>query len=211
MKILLLEDDHLLGESLTEYLDAEGFEVEWVQDGEAVFDRTFDARYDLYVLDINVPHINGLEVLRQLREADDSTPAIYISALSDVETITEGFDAGAVDYMKKPFDPEELVVRIRHRFGQTQSGEIVYGTLRFDPETGIVHLPDETIHLGEVQKNIFVLLLERQGEIVRADAMFDLMREPNYNSLRVTISKLKKRLGVSIRNVRGEGYMLEKL
>jgi DNA-binding response OmpR family regulator len=176
-----------------------------------VFDRTFDERYDLYVLDINVPQINGLEVLRQLRAADDTTPAIYISALSDIETITEGFDAGAVDYMKKPFDPEELVVRIRHRFGHTQQGEIVYGALQFDPATGIVHLADDTIHLGEVQKNIFAMLLERQGEIVRAEEMFERMREPNYNSLRVTISKLKKRLGIEIRNVRGEGYMLEKL
>jgi len=210
MKILLLEDDSLLGESLQEYLEIEDFDVDWAQDGNAVLDWTFEGRYDLYVFDINVPEINGLELLRELREAGDTTPAIYISALSDIESITHGFEAGAVDYLKKPFDPEELVVRIRHRFA-ARSDEQTYGNLRYDPVTGIVITPEESIHLGEVQKQIFTLLLERQGEVVRPDELFETMREPNYNALRVTISKMKKRLGIDIQNVRGEGYRLEKV
>ncbi len=211
MKILLLEDDMLLGESLEEYLELDGLEVEWVQDGEQVLDRTFETRYDLYVLDINVPEINGLELLRQLREADDTTPAIYISALSDIESIAEGFEAGAVDYLKKPFDPEELALRIRHRFLAPRGSTITYGTLRFDPATGLVETGDETIHLGEVQKRIFARLLERPGEIVTAEALFEYLREPSYNALRVMLSKMKKRLGIEIRNIRGEGYVLEKI
>ena len=211
MKILLLEDDRLLGESLMEYLELDGFEVEWVQDGEQVLDRTFDTRYDLYVLDINVPEINGLELLRQLREAEDTTPAIYISALSDIESITEGFEAGAVDYLKKPFDPEELALRIRHRFAPSKDGTIGYGALRFDPVTGLVETREETIHLGEVQKRIFARLLERPGEIVTVEALMEYLREPSHNALRVTLSKLKKRLGIEIRNIRGEGYLLEKI
>jgi DNA-binding response OmpR family regulator len=210
MKILLLEDDVLLGESLQEYLEMEDLEVDWAQDGNAVLDLTFEGRYDLYVLDINVPEINGLELLRELREAGDQTPAIYISALSDIESITEGFEAGAVDYLKKPFDPEELVVRIRHRFVRSDDVQH-YGDLTFDPATGIVTTPDESIHLGEVQKEMFGLLLARAGEVVRPDELFELMREPNYNSLRVTISKMKKRLGIDIQNVRGEGYRLAKV
>jgi len=210
MKILLLEDDMLLGESLKEYLELEDLEVDWAQGGNAVLDLTFEGRYDLYVLDINVPEINGLDLLRELREAGDMTPAIYISALSDIESITEGFEAGAVDYLKKPFDPEELVVRIRHRFA-ARSDVQGYGELTFDPATGIVTTPDESIHLGEVQKQIFALLLERQGSVVRPDELFETMREPNYNALRVTISKMKKRLGIEIQNVRGEGYRLEKV
>lgn len=211
MKILLLEDDMLLGESLEEYLELDGLEVEWVQDGEQVLDRTFDTRYDLYVLDINVPEINGLDLLRELREAGDQTPAIYISALSDIESIAEGFEAGAVDYLKKPFDPEELALRIRHRFLAPQESTIVYGALRFDPATGLVETGDETIHLGEVQKRIFTRLLERPGEIVTAEALFEYLREPSYNALRVMLSKMKKRLGIEIRNIRGEGYLLEKI
>ncbi len=210
MKILLLEDDRLLGESLKEYLELEELEVDWAQGGNAVLDLTFDGQYDLYVFDINVPEINGLELLRELRESGDMTPAIYISALSDIESITDGFEAGAVDYVKKPFDPEELVVRIRHRFA-ARSDVQHYEHLTFDPMTGIVTTPEESIHLGEVQKRIFTLLLRRQGEVVRPDELFEAMREPNYNALRVTISKMKKRLGIEIQNVRGEGYRLAKV
>jgi len=201
----------LLGESLEEYLELDGLEIDWVQDGEQVLEKTFDTRYDLYVLDINVPEINGLDLLRELREAGDQTPAIYISALSDIESIAEGFEAGAVDYLKKPFDPEELALRIRHRFRAPQSSMITYGTLRFDPATGLVETGDETIHLGEVQKRIFARLLERPGEIVTAEALFEYLREPSYNALRVMLSKMKKRLGIEIRNIRGEGYLLEKI
>jgi len=210
MKILLLEDDRLLGESLMEYLDLDGFEVEWVQDGAQVLDRTFEERYDFYVFDINVPEINGLDLLQELRDADDATPTIYISALVDIESISEGFEAGAVDYLKKPFDPEELALRIRHRLASKEKSSM-YGEWEFDPQTGMVIRGDEAIHLGEVQKEIFALLLSRVGEVVRADELFEFMREPSYNALRVTISKMKKRLGIEIRNVRGEGYLLEKL
>ena len=210
MKILLLEDDPLLGESLKEYLELDDLEIDWAQDGEEVLDLTFEGRYDLYVLDINVPEINGLDLLRELREAGDQTPAIYISALSDIESITEGFEAGAVDYLKKPFDPEELALRIRHRFAG-QEGETTYSELTFDPRTGMVRTPEETFHLGEVQKQIFAHLLRNQGEVVASETLFEYMREPSFNALRATISKMKKRLGVEIRNIRGEGYVLEKL
>ncbi len=210
MKILLLEDDMLLGESLKEYLELDEFEVVWAKDGEEVLDLTFETQYDLYVLDINVPQINGLDLLRELREAGDETPAIYISALSDIESISEGFEVGAVDYIKKPFDPEELSLRIRHRFADKKDSA-VYGDMSFDPQTGVVRKGDEIIHLGEVQKQIFALLLEREGQVVPIGTLFECMREPNHNALRVTISKLKKRLGIEISNIRGEGYMIEKL
>jgi len=210
MKILLLEDDILLGESLKEYLELDGFDVEWAKDGEEVLELTFEKRFDLYVLDINVPQINGLELLRELREAGDETPAIYISALVDIESIGSGFEAGAVDYIKKPFDPEELSLRIRHRFADKKE-PAHYKDMSFDPQTGVVRKDGETIHLGEVQKLIFALLLEKEGQVVSIDRLFDCMREPNHNALRVTISKMKKRLEIDIVNIRGEGYMLEKI
>ncbi|WP_292654329.1 response regulator transcription factor, partial [Nitratifractor sp.] len=170
MKILLLEDDTVLGESLQEFLEMEGFDVERVTRGEEVFDRTFDTSYDLYILDINVPDINGLEVLKELYEAGDQTPAIYISALTDIRTITQGFDLGAIDYLKKPFDPEELLLRIRRHFQQTSDSAtrvLRYGNLRFEPESGKVQMEDgESFYLGEVQGRIFQTLLEREGQLV---------------------------------------------
>jgi DNA-binding response OmpR family regulator len=210
MKILLLEDDPLLGESLKEYLELDDLTIDWAQDGNEVLDWTFENRYDLYILDINVPEINGLDLLKELRESGDETPAIYISALSDIDSISAGFDAGAVDYLKKPFDPEELALRIRHRFG-AQEALTRYGDLTFDPKTGMVETADETIHLGDVQQKIFAHLLQKQGELVSSETLFDYMREPSFNALRATISKMKKRLGIEIRNIRGEGYLLEKI
>ena len=211
MKILLLEDDAILAESLQEYLESEGYEVTAVGRGEEVYDRTFDERYDLYILDINVPDINGFEVLRALKEAEDETPAIYISALTDIASITKGFDLGAVDYLKKPFDPEELLLRIRHRIGRAEKREVTE-KFRFDPQSGRIDLPGgEHFYLGEVQAKILDLLIRHQGNVVATQDLLDQLDRPSANALRVTIAKLKKRLGIDIENVRGQGYLLEAL
>ena len=209
MKILLLEDDALLAESLQEYLEMENYSVDRVGRGEEVFERTFETKYDLYILDINVPDLNGLEVLRALKEAEDRTPAIYISALTDIESIAKGFDLGAIDYLKKPFDPEELLLRIRRHFASKREELLQYGELSFDPESGRVEKKGESFHLGEVQKRIFTLLLERRGQLVQSGELLELLERPNPNALRVTMTKLKKRLGIEITNVRGQGYLLE--
>ena len=211
MKILLLEDDAILAESLQEYLEAEGYDVVTAGYGEEVYEKTFDQEYDLYIFDINVPDINGFEVLKALKEADDHTPTIYISAMTDIASITKGFDLGAVDYIKKPFDPEELLLRIRHRIGEGIGRDLQQG-LRFDPSSGRVDLPDgEHFFLGEVQAKILDLLLRHQGQVVPTETLLDQLDRPSGNALRVTIAKLKKRLGIEIENVRGQGYLLEKV
>ncbi len=210
MKILLLEDDALLAESLKEYLEMEGYIVDSVQSGEEVFDRTFDEKYDLYVLDINVPDINGLEVLSALKDADDPTPAIYISAMRDVDSISKGFQAGAVDYIKKPFDPEELLVRIEHHLSPKEE-TINYCGLLYYPKNGKVIKEEKTFYLSEIQKNIFDRLLLSMGDIVPSDELMDFLDRPSPNALRVTMTKLKKKLDIDIKNIRGQGYTLEAL
>lgn len=210
MKILLLEDDAVLAESLKEYLELEGYEVESVGSGEEVFDRTFEQRYDLYILDINVPDINGLEVLKALKEADDSTPAIYISAMTDVQSITRGFEVGAVDYLKKPFDPEELLVRLQHHL-RAREETIRYKNLLYFPKNGKVKLHGECFYLSEIQKNIFDRLLQSRGDIVSSEELMAFMERPSPNALRVTMTKLKKKLDIDIKNVRSQGYTIEAL
>ena len=210
MKILLLEDDAVLAESLAEYLEMEGYSVESVVSGEEVFERTFETRYDLYILDINVPDINGLEVLKALKEADDETPAIYISAMTDIEHITKGFEAGAVDYMKKPFDPEELLIRVQHHL-RAKEETITYGTLTYFPKNGKVEQGNSTFYLSEIQKKIFDRLILSIGDIVSSDELMEYMERPSPNALRVTMTKLKKKLGIEIKNIRSQGYTLEAL
>jgi len=215
MKILLMEDDAILAESLQEYLEAEGYEVDVASRGEEVYDETFENSYDLYIFDINVPDINGFEVLQALKEAEDETPTIYISAMTDIDSITRGFDLGAVDYLKKPFDPEELLLRIRHRLnGNTDKKEgINLGKgVYFDPHSGRIEKKNgEHFFLGEVQSNLLELLASRRGDVVGTADLLDQLDRPSHNALRVAIAKLKKRLGIPIENVRGQGYLLENL
>lgn len=210
MKILLLEDDHILCESLTEYLELEGFIVDKAYRGEEVFDLTFENKYDLYILDINVPDINGFDVLKALKESGDETPAIYVTALTDVSSISKGFSIGAEDYIKKPFDPEELVIRIKSRY-LTKDKTISYKDLLYDPSARLLQKNGKTLGLGEIQLNLFHTLIMRIDKIVDHFELMDLLEQPSANALRVNLAKLKNKLGIEIKNIRGQGYMIEKI
>ena len=110
--ILLVEDDLILGESLQELLEDEGFRVVWVKDGSEAIDESYENQYDIYIFDVDIPFINGFELLNQLREAKDETPCIFLTAKVDIGSLSCGFNMGADDYIKKPFDMDELIVRI---------------------------------------------------------------------------------------------------
>jgi DNA-binding response OmpR family regulator len=210
MKILLLEDDKILCSSLKEFLELEGYSVDAAFRGEEVFDLTFEQHYDLYILDVNVPEINGFDILHALREAGDETPAIYITALTDINSISKGFSAGAEDYIKKPFDPEELVLRIKSRFQQREK-VIHYGDITYDPASKSIRKGSQTITLGEVQQNIFHTLIQHQNKVVESYTLMDFLEQPSANALRVNLAKLKNKLGIEIKNIRGQGYMIENI
>jgi DNA-binding response OmpR family regulator len=210
MKILLLEDDKILCDSLREYLEGEGYSVDVAHRGTEVFDLTFSNTYDLYILDINVPDTNGFDVLSSLKEAGDETPAIYITALTDINSISKGFRIGAEDYVKKPFDPEELVIRIKSKYEKPDTF-ISLGDLSYDPVNRVLYKGSEVVALGEVQHNIFHTLITNQNKIVDSFTLMDLLEQPNANALRVNLAKLKSKLGIEIKNIRGQGYMIENL
>jgi len=210
MKILLLEDDKILCDSLKDFLELEGYCVDTAHRGPEVFDLTFNKQYDLYILDVNVPDIDGFDVLSELKEAGDETPAIYITALTDINSISRGFKIGAEDYIKKPFDPEELIVRIKSKYRQEDT-LLYHKHIAYDPVNRTVKKDSEIISLGEVQLNIFHLLVTQQNKVVDSFVLMDLLEQPNANALRVNIAKLKSKLGIEIRNIRGQGYILENL
>jgi len=210
MKILLLEDDKILCASLKDFLELEGYSVDTAHRGPEVFDLTFDNNYDLYILDVNVPDINGFDVLNSLKEAGDETPAIYITALTDINSISRGFEIGAEDYIKKPFDPEELIVRIKSKYRQ-EDPVIYYNNISYDPVKKTVKKDAEIISLGEVQLNIFHMLITQQNKVVDSFTLMDFLEQPNANALRVNIAKLKNKLDIEIRNIRGQGYMIENI
>ena len=211
MKILLLEDDQILCASLQEFLELEGYTVDVAHRGLEVFDLTFEKEYDLYILDVNVPDVDGFDVLSSLKEAGDTTPAIYITALTDINSIAKGFEIGADDYIKKPFDPEELVIRIKRKYQQEKEVLLYLNDIVYNPSSKVLQKSGVTIGLGDVQQNIFHTLMVEQNKIVNSYTLLDFLEQPSANALRVNLAKLKNKLDINIKNIRGQGYMIENL
>ena len=209
-RILLLEDDPVLGESLQELLTRNGYETLWVTDGETAADTVYEQRFDLYLLDINVPLLNGFDLLGALREAEDRTPAIFISALRDIASMTKGFACGAEDYLKKPFDIDELLLRIKART-RSLGGILRYGALTYDPADGSVTREGKPVDLGEIRQEVFRLLVTNIGKTIDKTQLYELLEHPSDQALRFHMSRLKHQLGIEITNVRGVGYRLEAL
>ena len=209
MKILLLEDDTILAESLQEFLELEGFCVDVANSAQEVYDLTYENSYDLYIFDINLPKDSGFEVLKNLQNANDTTPTIFISALVDIVSISKGFDLGASDYIKKAFDPMELVIRIKRNY---QKEELLkYKDITYNPQTKEIVKDGKSVVLGSIQLEIFDKLIKNINVPVDSFELLELLENPNGNALRVTISKLKSKLNLNIKNIRGRGYKLEEV
>ncbi|MDK9692840.1 MAG: response regulator transcription factor [Sulfurimonas sp.] len=209
INILLLEDDLVLGETLHEMLSEGGYRCTWVMNGEAAADAAYDNRYDLYIFDINVPILNGFDLVESLRNAEDNTPAIFISAMTDIVAITKGFLVGADDYLKKPFYPQELLLRIEARFSR-KSQLIKYGDITYNPISKEVTKQGHALSLGEVQLPFLALFITNIGRTLSKESLFELMEHPSDNALRFAINKLKHTTGWDIQNIRGVGYRIEK-
>ncbi|NPA87354.1 response regulator transcription factor [Caminibacter pacificus] len=208
MKILLLEDDFTLADTLKEVLESEGFEVDIANNAQEAYEKTYNEKYDLYIFDINLPDENGIEVLKNLRDADDETPTIYITALTDLNTMSKAFDAGADDFIKKPFEPEELLIRLKAKL-KPHHDIIKINDIEYDPQTKEVKKNGKIISLGFVLKDIFHELITNKNKVVPKDRLLELTNAHSDATLRVNITKLKNKLGIDIKNIRGEGYTIE--
>ncbi|NCO02350.1 MAG: response regulator transcription factor [Epsilonproteobacteria bacterium] len=207
-KILLLEDDTLLLQTLQELLESEGYAVTSVACGNDAIDASYEDSFDLYVFDINVPDMNGLELLESLRNADDNTPAIFISALIDLQSISKAFEIGAEDYLKKPFFPEELLLRVNAKLSR-KSVAIRYRDLEFDSITKTLRKEGKVVALGEVQEQLFELFITNISKVLDKEILMECLEKPSPEALRVALTKLKQTTGLEIKNLRGIGYILE--
>jgi DNA-binding response OmpR family regulator len=206
-RLLLLEDDPGLSKTLLKYLTRQDYLVDWAKNGEEAMELSFVNRYDLYLFDINVPLMNGIDLLSALREAGDLTPTIIISALVDVASVTKGFIAGADDYLKKPFDPEELLIRIKAKTS-TLKKKVVFQEFEIDMQREEIFRNGKPLYLGTVQKHIFLSLLRNRPNPVTKDELMLLLEKPSDLALRVNITKLKKSLDIQVKNIRGVGYKI---
>ena len=207
MKILLLEDDPNLAKTLVKYLKRHDYEVDWAKHGEEAIDLSYENRYALYLFDVNVPLVSGIDVLKSLRKAEDRTPTILISAQIDIDSMTQGFTAGADDYVKKPFDPEELLLRIKAKTMLLKESVVVHG-YSVDMQSQELYYENNVLGMGEVQKSIFLQLLLAYPHPVTKACLMESLVTQNDGALRVNIVKLKKETGLEIEAVRGVGYKI---
>lgn len=206
MRLLLLEDDQILSETLQLFLTREGYGVDTALTMEEAEELSFEKEYDAYLFDINLPEGSGLELLKNLRHAEDDTPTIFITALTDMHSISEGFKLGAIDYIKKPFDPQELLIRLQAKF---KNRLLSHGSIQYDPKTQLLRKDGKIIDMGNVQHKIFVKLLENKGYVVTREELYDCLEHTSGTALRVAVTKIKQRLGIEIKNIRGKGYLIE--
>lgn len=204
----------LFGESIVDVLEEEGFEVTLCRNGQAALDETYKNRFDLYLLDINVPLIDGLSLLQELRRADDTTPCIYLSSHQEIETLTKAFEIGAEDYLKKPFDTDELLIRI-HALLRRSKGKARHcaGELCLDETHKCVLMGGRELSFSMKEYQLMALFIRNAGEIVTKEAIMDTLWTPSEmisdGAIRVYINRLKQEIGSElIVNIRGVGYRL---
>jgi DNA-binding response OmpR family regulator len=204
---LLLEDDILLSKTLVKYLEFNGYSVDLARNGEEAVELSYENVYDVYVFDINVPLLNGVDLLSQLRRASDTTPTLIISALEDINSLKRAFKAGADDYIKKPFEPEELILRIEAKTSKLIDYISIKG-YDIDLTKGDILKDKKHIYIPEVQKKIFLELVRNYPNAVSKENLMLELDKPTDLALRVNISKLKKILDIDIKNIRGVGYQI---
>lgn len=203
-----MEDDNDLAETLKELLESKNYDVTLVTNGIEASEASYETKFDLYVFDINVPQFDGLELLDALRGANDTTETIFISAFIDLETIAKAFKVGANDYIKKPFYPEELLIRIEAKF-QSYEEVITYNNLNYNPKNEVLLKEGEELHLSQMQRVLFKLFIHKLNQVISKEEILEVTEISSASALRVAITKLKKSTELNIKNIHGEGYKLE--
>lgn len=217
MKILLLEDDIMLNEAISQYLSSVGHIIKAVKDGEECSKNLEEEKFDLLILDINVPNIDGLTILEELNKKKKMVPTIFISALIDIEDISRAFDIGCHDYLKKPFHLKELNLRIEKILKTRQvpmSHKRLSKSYSFDCENLTLYFENEPQILPKRQIQIIELLTNNRSLVCN----YDMFRDYVWNddlidnaTIRAEINRVKKVLKEDfIINIRGIGYMIQR-
>lgn len=216
MRILLAEDDTQLGESLEEALRLEGYALDWLRSGEQVRSALAATPYDLLILDLGLPRVPGLQVLRQLRVDKHRLPVLVLTARNTVADKVDGLDAGADDYLTKPFEIAELFARVRallRRRGDHRAGCLDAAGISLDPVHRQVWLQDEELTLTAREFAILEILMRNAGRFVSRgrleEGIYSWGEEVESNTVEVYISRLRKRFGSdTIETMRGVGYRI---
>lgn len=220
MRILIIEDENELRESMAEGLKIDGYEIDTASDGETGLDLLFDNVYDLVLLDLNLPKLDGMDILREFRKENLETPVIILSARIGLDDKINGLDEGANDYLTKPFHFKELEARIRSltRRNFVQKNTVLkLGELTYDTKTRETSINGEVIKLTRKESGILEYMLINQEKIISQEELIEHVWDTNADefsgSVRVHISSLRKKLKEKlnydpIRNKVGQGYII---
>lgn len=218
MKILLLEDDEILNELIEEFLLSLGFEVISFYDGLEAFDAIYDEKFDLLLLDVGVPSLNGFELLRSIKEVKIDIPAIFITSLNTIDDLQKGFDVGCDDYIKKPFELKELEIRINHlkKIKHIDSFDTIKITqnIQYDFLNHKIINQDTNIILSNKEAKIFEYFINNKSRIISIEELVSNIWEydtiPTNATIRTYIKNLRKIVGEEmIVTVKGIGYRFE--
>lgn len=219
MRILLIEDDAMIGKALRQGLVQAGFAVDWVTDGRDAELSLANGVYDLAVLDLGLPKKDGMAILATLRSKGNSMPVLIASARDTVRDRIAGLEAGADDYVLKPFDLDEMVARVRallRRHAGSGSPLLRFGGLVLDPVTKLVTNNGTTVELSAKEFAVMEALMQRPGAVLSREkleeAVYGWGDEIGSNAIEVHLHHLRKKLGAAaIKNVRGVGYRVAEI
>lgn len=218
MKILLLEDDQILSDILFHHLKKDTNQVIHVSDGERALDAASSNKFDLMILDINVPKLSGIEVVKNIRSYSKTTPIILITAYQDTKHLKSGFESGCDDYIKKPFDLEELDLRINNikkRFSIENDDKIsICKSITMIPSKNLLLIDKKEFQLAKKEIEILLYLSSRKKRVISSDELIQNIWEfeemPSDATIRVYIKNLRNLIGKEkIKTIRGSGYYFE--
>jgi len=209
--ILVLEDDQLFNETLEDFLEEESYSVETAMDPYSALEMSYKHVFDLYLFDVNLPYENGFDLLKKLRQSGDTTPTIFLTSRDDKASLAEGFKNGADDYMKKPIDFDELLLRIQAVLRrQIRQERMAIGSYSLDAVAKTLYLDGEALEVTKKAIDLLLLLVQSKGEVVSSSEIKNRLWAAGQNAsdgaLRVYVTQLKKYFSENIVNVRGVGY-----
>jgi len=215
-KILLLEDDANLNETVAEFLEEQGHEIVSVYDGDEAQEKLYESKYDLLLLDINVPGINGLKLLKESREGGVVAPAIFITSMDTVDDLEKGFKSGCDDYIRKPFALKELQIRIetllrRDFFHHSKELMQISEGITYDIKSNALMISGQSVSLGNKESRLLKLFLKHNEEVISHESIYaslwDYDEEPSDTALRTYIKNLRKIIGKErIVSIKKQGY-----